>query len=70
MFCIGNYMLVITRILYFECNLEKTCTSEFFKDYQNCTSLKGECKLKSLKNPQAKCMFFQIACTRNHTITY
>ena len=29
---------------------EKTCTSEFFKDYQNCTSPKDECNLKSLKN--------------------
>ena len=28
----------------------KTCTSEFFKDYENCTSPKDECNLKSLKN--------------------
>jgi hypothetical protein len=29
--------------------LGKTCTSEFFKDDQNCTSPKDECNLKCLK---------------------
>ncbi len=30
----------------------KTCTSEFFKDSQNCTSPNDECNLKFLKNSQ------------------
>ena len=34
-------------------------TSDFFKDYHNCTSPKDECNLKSLKNSQV--LFFQIA---------
>jgi hypothetical protein len=40
-----------------ECNLGKTCTSQFFKDDQN-SSPKDECNLKSLKTHE--CMFFQI----------
>jgi hypothetical protein len=39
---------------------KRTCTSEFFKDYQNCTSPKDECNLKSLKNSRVY-VFFQIA---------
>ena len=35
-------------------------TSEFFKNYQNCTSPKDECNLKSLKNSRVY-VFFQIA---------
>jgi hypothetical protein len=31
-------------------NWGKTCTSDFFEDYQTCTSPKDECNLKSLKN--------------------
>ena len=34
----------------FECNLKKTRTSEFFKDYQNSTTPKDECYLRALKN--------------------
>ncbi len=30
---------------YFECNLGKTCTSEFCKNVQKCTSPKDECNL-------------------------
>ena len=47
-------------------NLEKTCTSEFFKDDQNCTSPKDECNLKSLKNSR---VYVFSNCTRNHTNT-
>ena len=47
--------------------LEQTCTSEFFKDYQNCTSSMDECSLKSLKNAR---VYVFSNCTRNHTITY
>ncbi len=37
--------------------MEKTCTSEFFKDDQNCTSPKDECNLKSLKNSRVYFFF-------------
>jgi hypothetical protein len=43
----------------FECNLGKTCRSEFFKDGQNCTSPMDESNLKSLKN--SRVMFFHIS---------
>ncbi len=36
---------------------KKTCTSEFFKDDQNCTSPKDECNLKSLKNSRVYVFF-------------
>ena len=37
---------------------EKTCTSDVFKDDQNCTNPKDECNLKSLKTHE--CVVFQI----------
>ena len=46
---------------------KKICTSEFFKDYQNCTNLKDECNLKSLKNSR---VYIFSNYTRDHTITY
>ena len=45
--------------------MEKICPSEFFKDYQNCTSPKGECNLKSLKSSR---VYVFPNCTRNHII--
>ncbi len=36
---------------------KKACTSEFFKDDQNCTSPKDECNLKSLKNSRMYVFF-------------
>ena len=45
--------------------LEQTCTSEFFKDYQNCTSSMDECNLKSLKNSR---VYVFSNCTRNHIL--
>ncbi len=41
--CIGNSM--VSSAIW-----KKTCTSEFFKEDQNCTSPKDKCNLKSLKN--------------------
>jgi hypothetical protein len=41
-------------------NMKKTCHNEFFKDDQNCTSLKDECDLKFLKTWRAS-VFFQVA---------
>ena len=48
---------------------KKTCTSEFFKDDQNCTSPKDECNLKSLKNSRVY-VFFQIARETILLLTY
>ena len=45
---------------------KKTCTSEFFKDDQNCKSPKDEYNLKSLKNSR---VYVFSNCMRNHTIT-
>ena len=37
---------------------KKTCTSEFFKDYQNCTSPKDECNLNDVfEKPMSVCFF-------------
>jgi hypothetical protein len=45
---------------------KKTCTSEFFKDDQNCTSSKDECNLKSLKKSR---VYVLPNCTRiNHLL--
>ena len=53
------YRLFVWVYYGFECNLEKNM-HEFSKDYQNCTSPKDECNLKSLKNSRVY-VFFQIA---------
>jgi hypothetical protein len=46
-----SYMLNnLMNYLWFRVQFGKTCTSEFFKDYQNCSSPKDERNLKSLKN--------------------
>jgi hypothetical protein len=63
------YKKNVTRLTISDCNnIVITCTSELFKDYQNCTSPKDECNLKSLRNSLSaiwnlweECMFFQIA---------
>ena len=52
---------------------KKTRTSEFFKDYQNCTSPKDECYLRSMKNSRVRvfsklheksCYYFVIIMTK------
>ena len=54
-------------ILWFQVQFgKKTCTSEFFKDYRNCTSPKDDWNLKSLKNSRVHGFFSN--STRNHTL--
>ena len=41
-------------------NMKKSCHNKFFKDDQNCTSLKDECNLKILKTRRTSVFF--VAC--------
>jgi len=40
----GHMFIVSKHTVSIKFNVEIICNSVFFKEYQNCTSLKGECK--------------------------
>ena len=55
-----NGISIGNRQYGFECNLGKTCTSEFFKNVENCTSLNDECNLFVFEKLMSVC-FIQIS---------